>query len=316
MNALTFSKSAEQYLHLRRRLGFAITIEGEELLRFTHYADGSGHVGPLTVELAVQWATQSSKATRLSHARRLDIVRRFAKYLQLSVPETQIPPEGMLGPSYRRLTPYIYTPEEITAMLGAARNLTPHDGLRPHTYATLFGLLACTGMRISEALNLTVDCFDAARSLIVVIEGKFRKSRIVPLHPSTAEMLSTYDQLRRQKHPITATRHFFLTEFGTSLKYLKVLMTFHGVTAALGWKIKGRGQRPRIHDLRHTFAVNRLLHWYRSGEDIDRRIPELSTYLGHRKVSDTYWYMTAVPELMAIAGEWFEQRACREVNYD
>lgn len=316
MSDNTFAALAEQYLHLRRQLGFAMSIEGEQLLRFAYYADGSGHAGPLTVELAVQWATQSTKGNHLNHARRLDIVRRFAKYLHLNVPETQIPPEGVLGTSYRRLTPHIYSQEEITYLISAARKLTPLGGLRPHTYATLFGLLACTGMRISEALNLTVNHFDAGRNLIVIVESKFRKSRLVPLHPSTVAMLSTYAELRLWRHPVPKTQHFFLTELGTSLKYLKVHMIFHSIAASLGWKTGGRGQGPRIHDLRHTFAVSRLLQWYRDAEDIDCRIPELSTYLGHRKVSDTYWYLTAVPELMAIAGGRFEQHICGEVNHE
>lgn len=312
----TFAESAERYLCFRRNLGFAIAIEGEQLLRFARYADSSGHTGPLTIELAVQWATQSMKGNHLNHARRLNIVRRFARFLHLTVPSTEIPPEGILGPSYRRMVPHIYIQEEIADLISASRNLTPRDGLRPNTYATLFGLLTCTGMRISEALNLSVDHFDNKRNLIVIVEGKFHKTRLLPLHPSTTEMLRTYSELRYHKHSNPKTKHFFLTEWGTSLKYPKVLKTFHSIAATLGWKTGGIGEGPRIHDLRHTFAVNSLLQWYRNGEDIDCRIPELSTYLGHCKVAHTYWYLTAVPELMAIAAARFEQHACMQVNYD
>src|SRR5271169_3798895 len=159
----TFLKAAEQYLCLRRKLGFAIKIEGEQLLRFARYADSSGHNGPLTIELAVHWASQSTKSNSMSHARRLDIIRRFATYLHLTALDTQIPPEGILGPSYRRPTPHIYSHGEISSLIRAARALTPHGGLRPHTYVTLFGLLACTGIRISEALNLSIEDFDAKK---------------------------------------------------------------------------------------------------------------------------------------------------------
>jgi integrase len=312
----TFVKAAERYLCLRRKLGFALKIEGAQLLRFARYADSSEHIGSLTIELAVQWASQSTKSNSIGHARRLDIVRRFAAYLHLTDPETQIPPEGILGPSYGRLTPYIYSHEEISSLVVAARTLTPHGGLRPHTYATLFGLLACTGIRISEALNLSVENFDAEERRLIIIEGKFHKSRIVPLHQSAVDMLSTYDDLRRRKHPLSKTRHYFLTERGTSLKYLKVFAIFHRIAAALGWKTGITGRSPRIHDLRHSFAVNRLLQWYRDGEDIDRRIPELSTYLGHQCVANTYWYLTAIPELMAIAASLFEQFAHKEACHE
>lgn len=313
----TFVKAAEQYLCLRRKLGFAIKIEGEQLMRFARYADSSGHNGPLTIELAVHWASQSTKSNSTSHAKRLNIIRRFATHLHLTAPETQIPPEGILGPSYRRQTPYIYSHEEIFSLIRAARAVTPHGGLRPHTYATLFGLLACTGIRISEALNLSVDDFDAKKQMLVIVQGKFHKSRIVPLHHSTVDMLSTYDVLRQErKHSVAKTRHYFLTERGTSLKYRSVFNIFHQIAADLGWMTGSPGRGPRVHGLRHTFAVNRLLQWYHDGENLDRRIPELSTYLGHQCVAHTYWYFTAVPELMAIAGSRFDQFVHKEMGHD
>jgi len=291
--------TAEQYLAFRRKLGFALHIEGEQLLRFARYAEKIGHKGPLTVELALRWAKLSHCST-LNHARRLDIVRRFARYVKQSVPQTEIPPEGVLGPSYRRIPPHIYSEEELSALMAACRRLTPAKGLRPCTYETLFGLLACTGIRISEALHLCADDFDAVQGIITVVEGKFHKSRVLPLHPSCVKALRAYKELRERRHP--ATTAFFVTEVGTSLKYLKVLMTFRGIASSLGWP-----RNTRIHGLRHTFAVRRLLQWYREGEDIHRRIGQLSTYLGHCKIVDTYWYLSAVPELMALAVGCFEQ---------
>lgn len=293
--------AAEHYLAMRRNLGFALHIEGQELLRFARYAEKMGHHGPLTVEIALQWA-QTSPGSRIYQARRLDLVRRFARYLKLYVPETEIPPEGMLGPSYRRLSPHIYSEDEVSALIGACRRLTPVNGIRPHTHATLFGLLACAGLRISEALRLCIDDLDPDQGTITVVEGKFHKSRILPLHPSCVKNLVTYRSLRERRHPTTSA--FFVTECGTSLKYLKVLMTFRSIAECLGWS-----RDTRIHGLRHTFAVRRLLQWHRDGEDVHRRIGQLSTYLGHCKVQDTYWYFSAIPELMALVADRFEQYA-------
>lgn len=297
---------AKQYLEMRRNLGFALHIEGEQLLRFARYAERVGHNGPLTARIALQWA-QASSGSQINHARRLDIVRRFARYMKLSVPETEIPPEGMLGPSYRRISPHIYSQEEISSLIGACRRLTPINGIRSHSHATLFGLLACTGMRISEALRLSIDDFDPDRGIITIVEGKFHKSRLLPLHPSCVKALTAYVALRERRHP--ATMAFFVTELGTSLKYLKVLMTFRLIAKNLNWS-----RDTRIHGLRHTFAVRRLLQWHRDGEDVHRHIGKLSTYLGHCKVQDTYWYFSAVPELMAFAADRFEHYV--EVRHD
>jgi integrase len=298
---------AEQYLEMKRKLGFEMRIEGEQLLRFARYTEITGHDdGPLTVELALQWA-QASSGSRIGHARRLDIVRRFARYLKLSTPETEIPQEGMLGPSYRRIPPCIYSEAEVSALIGACRQLTPVNGIRPHSHATLFGLLACTGMRISEALRLSIDDFDSDRGIITIVEGKFHKSRLLPLHPSSVRALMAYCDLRERRH--ATTKAFFVTEWGTSLKYLKVLTTFRKIAENLNWS-----RDTRIHGLRHTFAVRKLLEWHRGGEDVHRRIGELSTYLGHCKVQDTYWYFSAVPELMALMADRFEHYA--EVHHD
>jgi len=292
---------AEQYLEMRRNLGYAMRIEGEQLLRFARYVERMEHKGHLTVEIALQWA-QASSGSCICHARRLDIVRRFARYLKQYVPETEIPQEGMLGPSYRRIPPYIYSDEEVLALIGACRQLTPVNGIRPHSHATLFGLLACTGMRISEALHLTIDDFDPERRIITIVEGKFHKSRLLPLRPSTTKALIAYKDLRKVRHP--PTKALFVTELGTSLKYLKVLMTFRMIAEKLNWS-----RDTKIHGLRHTFAVRKLLQWHRDGEDVHQHIGELSTYLGHCKVQNTYWYFSAVPELMALVTDRFAHYA-------
>ncbi len=300
---------AEEYLALRRRLGYLLKVEGAELLRFARYADRSGHSGPITIELAVRWAKLPEQADPLYWARRLDIVRRFAKARVVADPETEIPPNGLLGPSYRRPQPYIYSRDEITALLDVASKLGPPGGLRPHTYVTLFGLLVCTGMRISEALALTQDDVDLPSKTITIRHAKFDKSRRLPIHPTSVDQLRDYANHRDGYHRLTSSNAFFLTEHATSQKYHKTLMTFLGLRKELGWPLSASGNPPRLHDIRHTFAVRTLLRWYEEGVDVDNRITALSAYLGHAKVSGTYWYLTAVPELLAVVARRFEDFA-------
>ncbi|MDO8127744.1 MAG: tyrosine-type recombinase/integrase [Candidatus Brocadiales bacterium] len=312
MKYQTVLEAAQAYLEHRRKLGFALKIEGAELCRFARYTDKIGHRGPITTDLAVQWAKLTQNCHSINSARRFEIVRRFAKYMKLTVPETEVPPKGLLGPAYRRRpTPHIYPEEEIAAIMRAAKSLTPINGLRPHTYATLFGLLACSGMRISEALRLSREDVDLRSGTITIIESKFHKSRIIPLHSTTLNVLKSYIDKRDRRHPFPQTKAFFVSEKGTSLKYGKVLKTFREIVFSFGWRNQTGDRGPRIHDLRHTFAVHRLIEWCRCGEDVHQKISALSTYLGHVKVTDTYWYLTAVPELMAIAAARFEQFACK-----
>lgn len=310
--------TVEEYLSFRRKLGFELLIEGQELRRFARFADQSGHAGSITTELAVRWATLPVGADRLYHARRLDMVRRLARYRVLLDPRTEIPLEGLLGPSYRRRQPHIYSDEEVAALLRAAAELGPARGLRPHTYATLFGLLDSTGLRVSEALALARHHVDLEAGIITVAAGKFHRSRLVPLHSSAVQALRAYAD-RRDRHryrQAVCSDAFFLNEFGTSLKYHKVLLTFIDLRDQLAWKTGRSGRPPRIHDLRHRFAVRRLLRWYEEGVAIDRKIASLSTYLGHVKVSDTYWYLTAVPELLAVPAARFEQAVACEQRGD
>jgi integrase len=298
---------AEEYLAFRRGLGYALHIEGAELLRFARYADAAGHPGPITTELAVRWAKLPQDATPIYWARRLDVVRRFAKHRLLFDPGTDIPPEGLLGPSYRRPQPYIYSDEEIRELIRQASCLGPNGGLRPRTYVTLFGLLASTGVRVSEALRLTRSVVDLEQGVITIVATKFKKTRIVPLHPSATRALQRYSRDRDRYHPLAKSDAFFLTELGTALKYWRVLMTFIALRQKLGWRTNNGRRAPTIHALRHSFAVRCLIRWYRQGADLDRKIAALSTYLGHAKVTDTYWYLTATPELLALSANRFER---------
>ncbi len=296
----------EEYLRTRRSLGYELRVEGEELIRFARFADQLGYRGPLTTTLALSWATSSRKASRLAWARRLEVVRSFARFRFMLDPATEIPPPGLLGPAHRRVTPHIYSEQEITALMEATAQLLPASGLRAITIRYLIGLLATTGLRPSEAVNLRHADVNLTDGVITVRETKFHKSRMIPLHPSTTAALSDYSALRDHHAPLASGDAFFLLDGGIALTYSKAAYAFKRLRQILGWTTRHNGRLPRLYDLRHYFVCRRLLDWYAKGMAIDQVIPFLSTYLGHVKVSDTYWYITGVPELMAIAAERFE----------
>jgi len=300
---------ALEYLAYRRNLGFELKDAGPLLLRFAEYADRIGHRGPLTVELAVLWARLPWQAAPVYWARRLDLVRGFAKYRALFDPKTEIPPRGFLGPAYRRITPHIYSKAELSTLLAAARRLTPLQGLRPHTYATLFGLLACTGLRLSEALQLKRTDADWHRNLLTIRKTKFRKSRLVPLHPSTVRVLRNYAERRDRFYPALQSDAFFISCRRGCLSHTTVRSLFVNLRKELAWTAQNGTRKPRIHDLRHTFACRRLLQWYKEGVPVDSAIPALATYLGHADVNHTYWYLTGIPELLELAVARFEHFA-------
>lgn len=296
----------EEYLSARRVFGYALDMDGRQLLRFARFADNANHRGPLTLEIAMRWALLNVSRP-ITSARRIDVLRPFARYRSQFDSATEIPPTRLFGASHRRLTPHIYTAKEIRALLSAAAQLPPVGGLRPATYTTLFGLLAATGLRISEALHLMRSDIDLTAGLLTVRETKFRKSRLVPLHPTTTKALQRYVSLRDTKIPAPVCDDFFLLDGGRRVYKRSVEYQFQQLRGQLHWRSRGDHPAPRIHDLRHTFICNCLLRWYRRGFDIDREIIALSTYVGHAKVTDTYWYITGIPKLMAIAAQRFEQ---------
>jgi len=304
----TMQERVEFHLTCRHQLGYALRIEGEQLQRFAHFADARQHHGAITVELALSWACASKRSGSIGRARRLGIVRTLAKFCAGFEPETQVPPPRLLGPAHRRLTPHIYTGEEMAQMLEAAGELTPSKGLRPAGMQCLLGLLAATGLRISEALHLQRNDVDLSQGLLCVRQTKFRKSRYVPLHPSACEALTEYARLRDRLLPLPREPAFFLLEDGRALRYEQAGYAFNQIRTRLGWN-NSSGRYPRLYDLRHTFACHRLLGWYQEGIDVHWAMPLLATYLGHTKVTDTYWYLTAIPALMAIVSEHFEHSA-------
>ena len=311
MTAPSFLPLVEEYLGYRRGLGFALETPAWLLRDFARYADRSGHRGPLTIELATDWACSSRSSDPAQPARRLAAVRQFARYRALLDPGTEVPPAGLLGRVPHRRQAHIYSDAELAALLEQASLLLPRQGLRPRTYVAFFSLLAATGLRVSEACRLERGDADLGAGVLTIREGKFRKSRLVPLHPSATEALRRY-AVERDGRSGTAGRRFFRTERCLELTPAAVEKTFSRIRQRLGWTGEGRTGRPRIHDLRHRFAVRRLLVWYEEGADLERKLLALSTYLGHAKVSDTYWYLTGVPELVAIAAHRFERYATAE----
>lgn len=306
-----FLELVREYLVVRRGLGFDLDTPGWQLMDFARYADRIGHRGHMTTDLAVQWALSSRSSDPAQAVRRLSAVRWFARYRAAFDSATEIPPTGLLGRLPRRKPPHIYSPAEIAALLQQAHRLLPRRGLRPQTYVALFSLLASTGLRLSEACHLMPRDVDLVSGILTVRESKFRKSRLIPLHPTATHALKRY-AVHRDARASAGSAAFFRTDGAPALTRPAVEKTFSRLRHRLRWTAQGRARRPRIHDLRHTFAVRRLLHWSEERTDIDRKILALATYLGHAKVSDTYWYLSAIPELMAVTSQRFERFARSE----
>lgn len=307
MNSPSMTALVEDYLAQRRSMGFVLRTEGTQLRSFARFADAIGHQGSLTLEIVVRWATLPGDKTRRFPARRLDCVRPFARYIGAVDPGSQVLPPGLLGPSRQRPCHHIFTDGQIVELVAAIRAIAPAGGLRPETYATLFGLLASSGLRISEALRLERANADLGEGILTIRATKFRKSRLVPLHTTTTTALRAYAEQRDRSIPNPTVATFFISGGGTSLCYSTVRTIFRNACVSLGWS--RYTPRPRIHDLRHTFACRRLLGWYDEGVDVAARIAALATYLGHAKISDTYWYLTGTPELLAVAANRFESFA-------
>ena len=308
--------AAERYLTERRRLGFELGITGQQLMRFARFADARGHRGPLTLELQLDWAREHVQRTgTMTWARRLEVVRPFAAYYRQFEPDTEIPDLHTFGPGHRRLAPHIYSPQEVCDLLAEAARLPPRGGLRPATYRTLFGLIAATGLRRSEALNLRDGAVDLRRGCLTVCQTKYNKSRCLPLHDSVVEALNLYRRLRNRHVERNTDMHFFVSPSGFALPSRTVNGVFDQLRKRLGWHARGGHPHPRIQDLRHSFAVTRLQRWYEAGETVDHAVLWLCTYLGHASISDTYWYLSGTPELMSVVGARFEGFVLREARH-
>lgn len=307
MNALTpWAARVADYLAYRRSFGFALTIEGGQLGSFAQFAD-ERKAEFLTLELAVDWARASRYPRQISWARRIEVLRGFATFCQRTESRTVVPPSGLFGPGHRRLVPHIYTGAELLALLAAADQLVPPGGLRAATVRTVIGLLAATGLRISEALKLTVVDVHLGAGVLDIREAKRHQRRFVPLHASVTSQLRAYAQVRDRIVHAPSCDRFFLRDDGRSVDRRMVLYALHSLCRRLGWDVRGDHAQHRLHDLRHTFIVRSMLRLYEQGGDVEPALPVLSIYVGHAKVVDTYWYVSGIPELMALAGERFQR---------
>jgi integrase len=313
MSSPTTLHRAQEFLAERRRLGFQARKTRYALISFARYMDRQRHRGPLTVERMADWARRDKwqRGTPETWARRLKLLRPFARWLRQFEPRTEVPDESIFGPVPGRVAPHIYHEEEIVELLAAARRLNPQGGLRSATYETLFGLIASAGLRVSEALALRDADVELTAGTLTVRRTKFAKSRRLPLHPTTVKALVRYRRLRCRSVRASAETPFFVStrgrRLGQPLGERQVHRVFIELRNHLGWINRGAQDGPRIHGLRHSFAVRRVMLWHRHGIDIDQAMLSLSTYLGHAKISNTYWYLTGVPELMALAGKKFER---------
>lgn len=297
---------AGEYLAMRRALGFKLTAQGRHLMSFVRFCEerGADHV---TAGLAVEWATRTTRGSgnEAYQARRLDVVRIFARHLQALDPATEIPAGDVLSRRRWRIPPYLYSPQEIAALVSAADGLAP--ALRAATWRTLIGLLAVTGMRQGEACRLQRDDADLETGTLVIRDSKFGKSRQVFLHPTAVTALRAYQQARDEAFPGPKADTFLVNSRGAPLDGPNLPKTFAALVTAAGIQAPPGRRAPRLHDLRHTFTVATMLDWYRDGGNVQARLPLLSTWLGHVDPKSTYWYLQAVPELLTLAAGRLEQ---------
>ncbi|MCO4273284.1 tyrosine-type recombinase/integrase [Pseudarthrobacter sp. HLT3-5] len=287
------------YLELRRSLGHEMAEARWLLPGFVAYLYAHG-ASTVTIKSALEWAEQKpTSQASTAGPRRMTVARGFARYLAGIYPGTEIPPLGLMPYRQRWRPPFIYSTADIEALMDQTR-ISVRSPLRAATYETLLGLLAAGGLRIGEAITLDRNDIDWSESLLLIRESKFGKSQLVPLHSTTMQALTAYGELRDEFEPRPEGPSFFVSQTHKRLSYAVVSQTFRQLINAAGIGA-GAPSAPRLHDLRHTFAVRTLLRWYRTGEDVQAKLPWLSTYLGHREPASTYWYLSAAPELLSLA---------------
>lgn len=317
LNTNLISNQIEEYISYKQALGYQIKIETQELRRFAAYTLSINYEGSLTRELAINWVTLNPKYSQWYLARRLETIRTFAKYICVLDPDAQMPPKGIFGKCHGRTTPYIFTEKEIYFLMDAALKLHSPDGLRSQAISVSIGLLWATGMRPSELCKLKNDDVNLKDGLIIIKETKFMKSRIIPIHESTICALNEYLVVREHLRKDFSETSFFLTTNSRSLSLRNFETALFKIRNVLLIKNNKWDRRPpRLYDIRHTFACNTLLQWYKNGTDIDQKIIYLSTYLGHSKIADTYWYLTGTPELFDITSANFEKFFSNERDDD
>ena len=292
--------AAEDYLAIRRSLGFKLGTQGRVLMGFVAYLEQKS-METVTTEVAVEWATKPSGASPLWHAMRLGVARRFAAHLQLLDPGCEVPPPDLLPERHRRLPPHLFSADDIAALMEQARRL--HPSFRAATAETVIGLLAVTGMRAGELVRLDRGDVDFTAGALAIRATKFNKSRVLALHDTTVEALRAYAIVRDRRWPGTCSPAFFMSIRGNRLSQSTLNATFTVLARAAGLEPgpTSRGRRPTPHGLRHSLAVTTLIDWYHADDDVQARLPALSAFMGHAQPKDTYWYLSAAPELLAVA---------------
>ena len=303
MTGEAWRQHLQSYIALRRAIGFTMRPEARILQDFVEHLERHGHDAPVA-QVAVEWASASTES---QHARRLSIVRGFLTMVRAAEPDINVPAAGLVRASKRRI-PRILEPHETVALMEAARSLGPSGALRPHTVATVIGLLASCGLRASEAIRLDIDDVDlvGAPPCLQIRRTKFRKSRLVPLHPTTAAALQVYARQRRVLGYDGLCSAFFVSERGTRLNYHVLAQAFVHLARRLGLRGPVGTRGVSLHQLRHSFAVGRLAAWAQQGAAVRDRLPALAIYLGHVHPKDTYWYLTATPPVLEPAAARFE----------
>ena len=300
-------QGAEDYLELRRSLGFKLKRPCRFIREFVRWLQDRDET-QITTRLTLEWATEPQHLQRAEWAARLSAIRGFALYWSTIDGVTEVPPHGLLPFRAQRPKPYLYSSAEIEQLLEAAKCMPAQFELHPLTYHCLLGLLAVAGLRICEALNLECRDVNWTEGLLTIRSTKFGKSRLVPLHPTAKAVLAEYAAQRDGFFPDRSVATFFPSKTGGHLDAGQVRRVFYRLSRQIGIRGASASRGPRLHDLRHRFAVEILLRWHQAGEDVKQRLPILSTYLGHSHPTDTYWYLDSTPELMVAAGRCMEKR--------
>lgn len=299
---------AEEYLKLRRSLGFKL-IDTEYILKYFIAFMKKKKLTYIKCEALLQWLFHSTKPLSLPQkSSRYRIIRKFAQYAHALDNNHEIPPCRFLSCNYKRRNPHIYSDNEILRLLAAFKELQPGNGLRHYIYYTILGLIAVTGMRISEATSLERTDVDFSTGIITIRDTKFGKARCIPVHKSTLKALLEYIEQRDKIFPNAKSTAFFLSDSGSALTSAVLECIFIRISHRIGFRKPNQRYGPRIHDLRHTFAVKTVIKWYQEGANVDQKMPLLSAYLGHVKPSDTYWYLSSVPELVALAANRLDKK--------
>jgi len=307
-NECLLIQQVEDYITYKRSLGYKITVEADELRRFASFAKSIGHNSSLTNELAMRWASLKSEYSRFYMARRLETIHTFAKYIIAFDPCAQMPQTGIFGKCHGRVSPHIYSDAEISMLIAEAGKLYSPDGIRAYTVSTAIGLLRATGLRPSELTHLKIEDVRLTEGYLFIHSSKFKKDRIVPIHTTvTEELAEYYDFIVGKLGPRRNSDYFFVSTYGQRFNYRSLDYAFQLIRPILYKNgVCDKTRNFRLYDVRHTFACETIRHWLETGEDVNQKLYLLSTYMGHVKPEDTFWYLSATPQLLAISCERYE----------